>query len=1362
MSTRNTLGGPDEDEHYEVRELGHPNKSFRNMHGSSGSLHHAMDPHTAGIISEEQHRALLAAGATIGQSNLSQTFSSTAVVPQQQQAALASSASVNNATTVAEQIRASKNQAIEILQAINAESVLERPISEFIRDVEASYDENDPEVRFPKLRAAWTREEDQLLMVGVRVYGPNTESWPRIAMLVPGRTNKSCRKRWFHSLDPSLHKGPWTAEEDDLLRQRVAQYPSQWSRVAEGIPGRTDDQCAKRWRESLDPEIDRSKWRPEEDRLLLEKYAELGTQWQKIATFFQGRPGLHCRNRWRKIYRVISQKDKKKKGRIGSKDIAKDLALVTESVNRRKTAQRSRPQGKSATDKADMDNPPLLQFSSLDTSPKPSGGSTSAAMDTAHQPPYPLNKSQSHSREHMYSMQSFGLSPSLMGTGNAGTSLGEDNFSYMHRTGTSSMQRASSHVSSPEIMGALYMPTEQHPASAAHNPEAPGGVKRTSSVMYSPTDEQRQRLQKLKLKLYGCAAASDTCEAVFADALSLNSHLKMVHPNIAAQIPSLNIQGTIQTAMPMAGDFLSTSGMDTNESMALASAVGGFGKEVVKPYRCAMPGCGNTYKNVNGLEYHIFQSRKAKSHLMPETAPASNTTGCKTETMAAPAATSRTSADVARDSTSPSFDFQRKDIEGQGDSMAGSQAVPPDPQILLQCTEVDCLAKFCSEHELRQHIMINHPRPIRRATKPSHKAKSRQSVAYGGSNTPLESGSNVFWGTASSSSIGDMLGVTSGVDAAGSASSMTMPVIHESSTPAKTNAEAATAAAIAAAMGYRPDRSVGSSMARATPLFSPLQQPAASGHHQLHHSQMAMNNMANQQARGFVPGPSAPFMSAPALISETGGEPNVNSYFMLDPNRHQQQQQQQQNINAFAPFLLNSFSAANSHGRGGSAMAVPAPPAFPTMGSAQRAIGNSGNLAPHGATPPRLGHSESVSAIPMGQQSGAMHHETAEGSLDNFRRELELMQTVLSPFYPPGGGPNESQDMADGDVQMGQQQPRSHRSDSVDLASLATVPITTAATSQQTTSAELVESPVLAPASLVKSGAYSQMASAMMSRLGREKAAAAAVAAATASAANSHAQPGPQNLAPSQWSQQDLSALGLLSAGNSASNRNSFHEAMAGNQQRMYTPQPADLAQFQQSPATSQMSHGQMLSVYDQHPPATSLVPCPVYGCTQSFSDANTLKHHLHFDHPREEAGHYSIPGSPMVEGVLSTLPAVSNQQQPGLASGVNNSILHSSASVSAGSGDRAKAPHWVDPNAWSTWIAAANGHGNITAAAAATAMGITPGISGVPQSFISASQQQQMPSTSMFGSQDMASENELLRMFESITKDTPVNQSSL
>ena len=28
---------------------------------------------------------------------------------------------------------------------------------------------------------------------------------------------QDCRKRWFHSLDPSLRKGRWTEEEDDKL-----------------------------------------------------------------------------------------------------------------------------------------------------------------------------------------------------------------------------------------------------------------------------------------------------------------------------------------------------------------------------------------------------------------------------------------------------------------------------------------------------------------------------------------------------------------------------------------------------------------------------------------------------------------------------------------------------------------------------------------------------------------------------------------------------------------------------------------------------------------------------------------------------------------------------------------------------------------------------------------------------------------------------------------------------------------------------------------------------------------------------------------------------------------------------------------
>ncbi|KAK9764638.1 hypothetical protein K7432_007695 [Basidiobolus ranarum] len=161
-------------------------------------------------------------------------------------------------------------------------------------------------------RCAWTPEEDNLLRLAVQLYGDKTEKWAKIAACVPGRTNKNCRKRWFHSLDPSLRKGAWTPEEDELLRQGVERYQGQWSKIAEAIPGRTDDQCAKRWRESLDPSIDRAEWSPEEDGLLLERYEELGSQWQKISQFFPGRPGLHCRNRWRKIQRSMNQKSREK------------------------------------------------------------------------------------------------------------------------------------------------------------------------------------------------------------------------------------------------------------------------------------------------------------------------------------------------------------------------------------------------------------------------------------------------------------------------------------------------------------------------------------------------------------------------------------------------------------------------------------------------------------------------------------------------------------------------------------------------------------------------------------------------------------------------------------------------------------------------------------------------------------------------------------------------------------------------------------------------------------------------------------------------------------------------------------------
>ena len=57
-----------------------------------------------------------------------------------------------------------------------------------------------------------------------------------------------------------LSTGRWITPEDALLIMAVRRHGRHWHKVAELLPGRTDDQCAKRWREKLDPTIRQSSY----------------------------------------------------------------------------------------------------------------------------------------------------------------------------------------------------------------------------------------------------------------------------------------------------------------------------------------------------------------------------------------------------------------------------------------------------------------------------------------------------------------------------------------------------------------------------------------------------------------------------------------------------------------------------------------------------------------------------------------------------------------------------------------------------------------------------------------------------------------------------------------------------------------------------------------------------------------------------------------------------------------------------------------------------------------------------------------------------------------------------------------------
>ncbi|CCE63101.1 hypothetical protein TPHA_0D04680 [Tetrapisispora phaffii CBS 4417] len=121
------------------------------------------------------------------------------------------------------------------------------------------------------------------------------------------RKGKDLRKHWTGSLDPTLRKGKWVPSEDNKLLKAFNKHGRHWLNIAAEIPGRTEDQCAKRYLEVLRPDNARRlrDWALEEDLKLIQKVGIYGTKWRKISSEMDCRPSLTCRNRWRKIITMV-------------------------------------------------------------------------------------------------------------------------------------------------------------------------------------------------------------------------------------------------------------------------------------------------------------------------------------------------------------------------------------------------------------------------------------------------------------------------------------------------------------------------------------------------------------------------------------------------------------------------------------------------------------------------------------------------------------------------------------------------------------------------------------------------------------------------------------------------------------------------------------------------------------------------------------------------------------------------------------------------------------------------------------------------------------------------------------------------
>jgi hypothetical protein len=203
-----------------------------------------------------------------------------------------------------------------------------------------------PNAGAARANGRWTPEEDSQLTSAVaetkkkrrgKVYKID---WVAAAVFVPGRTNKQCQQRWKFTLDPSIDRsvpertGKWTEEEDLKLQYSVQMHEGKdWVAIATLVSGRTGIQCHNRWKDFLDPSIDRSSsgrtgsWTEEEDiKLQYSVQMHRGKNWTAISALVPGRTGSQCYQRW---FEVLDPSINRANGRTGLWTTDEDLKLKT-------------------------------------------------------------------------------------------------------------------------------------------------------------------------------------------------------------------------------------------------------------------------------------------------------------------------------------------------------------------------------------------------------------------------------------------------------------------------------------------------------------------------------------------------------------------------------------------------------------------------------------------------------------------------------------------------------------------------------------------------------------------------------------------------------------------------------------------------------------------------------------------------------------------------------------------------------------------------------------------------------------------------------------------------------------------------
>ncbi|KAF6175821.1 hypothetical protein GIB67_003309 [Kingdonia uniflora] len=107
-------------------------------------------------------------------------------------------------------------------------------------------------------RGLWTMEEDKLLIEYIREHGNGR--WSRVSKITGlKRGGKSCRLRWINYLSPTVKKGDFSRDEEDLIVRLHKLLGNRWSLIAGRIPGRTDNRVKNHWNTHLSKKFEMKK-----------------------------------------------------------------------------------------------------------------------------------------------------------------------------------------------------------------------------------------------------------------------------------------------------------------------------------------------------------------------------------------------------------------------------------------------------------------------------------------------------------------------------------------------------------------------------------------------------------------------------------------------------------------------------------------------------------------------------------------------------------------------------------------------------------------------------------------------------------------------------------------------------------------------------------------------------------------------------------------------------------------------------------------------------------------------------------------------------------------------------------------------